>query len=350
MASLAPLHGGTDSGPEPLYDFSTNANPLGPCPFVLSKVREADLTRYPDPAYAGLKRTLAAYHDVSPRRIVVGAGASELILRLIRRTPGPVIALGPTFSEYRRCAQVGRRPFICVRTPAEFLRLQKDCAAIGFVCWPNNPTGATWPLEFVAEAAGNGPLAVDLAYAPLCAGGNLARIEAAARRAFRLYAPNKTYGLCGIRAGYVVTPTIGHSLDVLAPSWVIDRTAEAFLHTSVQPEALRWLDRTLPQIAAWRRALSDDLARTGLQVRESPATFLLARVGQATAVADKLRDLGLRVRDATSFGLHEWIRLGCQPPTAQAVLTRSLRAIVESLSPDLERRPDATCSCHGLAE
>jgi histidinol-phosphate/aromatic aminotransferase/cobyric acid decarboxylase-like protein len=46
MASLHPTHGGTDAMPDPRYDFSSNANPLGPCPSVLAAVRNADVTRW----------------------------------------------------------------------------------------------------------------------------------------------------------------------------------------------------------------------------------------------------------------------------------------------------------------
>ena len=59
MPSLHPVHGGTDSLPDPHYDFSSNANPLGPCPWALAAVRSADVTRYPDPAYTELRTVLA---------------------------------------------------------------------------------------------------------------------------------------------------------------------------------------------------------------------------------------------------------------------------------------------------
>src|SRR5882757_2415387 len=95
MPSLHPVHGGTDSIPDPRYDFSSNANPLGPCPSVLAAVRNADVTRYPDPRYTRLRATLAAHHRTVPERIVVGAGASELILRLISRIEGTVQQLAP---------------------------------------------------------------------------------------------------------------------------------------------------------------------------------------------------------------------------------------------------------------
>ncbi len=39
---LRPIHGGPDGGPEPLYDFSTNANALGPNPVVLEHIQAKD--------------------------------------------------------------------------------------------------------------------------------------------------------------------------------------------------------------------------------------------------------------------------------------------------------------------
>src|ERR1700678_2756393 len=118
------VHGGTDSLPDPRYDFSTNANPLGPCPAVLARVRNADVTRYPDPLYTRLREVLAAFHQISPERIVVGAGASELILRLIRCIDGPVQQLAPTFSEYGLGARLAGRRLMSARSPAAFLRAQ----------------------------------------------------------------------------------------------------------------------------------------------------------------------------------------------------------------------------------
>ena len=191
MPSPHSVHGGTDFLPDPRYDFSTNANPLGPCPSVLAQVRNADVTRYPDPLYTGLRGALAAFHRTTPERIVVGAGASELILRLIRCAEGSVQQLAPTFSEYALGARLAGRRLISVRSPAAFLRAQSAFPGIGFVCWPNNPTGELWPPDFVAAAAAAGPLVVDMAYAPFCDASLAETMEAAASRAYRLYSPNK---------------------------------------------------------------------------------------------------------------------------------------------------------------
>jgi histidinol-phosphate aminotransferase len=327
MVNLAPLHGGPDAGPEPRYDFSSNANPVGPCPSVLAAIRAADVSRYPDPAYTALRARLADFHGVTPKRIIIGAGASELILRFIRQFQGSIPILGPTFSEYARCAQLARKRSYQAENTTDYLRLRRSRRSLGFVCWPNNPTGATWPLEFVAEAACRGPLVVDLAYAPLCPDGMLARIEAAARHAIRLYAPNKSFGLTGVRAAYAITPKPMPALVHQAPAWVLDKTGEAFLAAATEAEALQWLAASRPLYAAWRDKLALALRDRGCEVRSSPATFLLARVGDARRRTADLRAHGVRVRDCSSFGLPEWIRLSAQPPKAQRYFLAQFDAV-----------------------
>jgi histidinol-phosphate aminotransferase len=324
MPSLDPVHGGTDSAPDPRYDFSSNANPLGPCPSVLAAIRNADVSRYPDPKYTELRATLAAHHRTVPERIVVGAGASELILRLISQIDGTVQQLVPTFSEYARGARLTGRKLISVRSPAAFLRAQAEHPGVGFVCWPNNPTGELWAPEFVSAAAAAGPLVVDLAYAPLCDAGHPAAIEAAAAGAYRLYSPNKAFGLTGVRGAYLITPRIDRRLSNAAPSWVIGRDAVALLESATRPRARTWLAQGMPQVRRWRARLAASLLQFGLPVRESPATFLLAKVGNGTRITAHLRSHDVRVRDCSSFGLPQWIRLSAQPPAAQKALLAAL--------------------------
>ena len=110
--ALRPIHGGPDGGPEPLYDFSTNANALGPNPVILEYLRQADPSRYPDPLYHRTHRLLAEAHGVPESHVAVGTGTSELIHRLARWTHlrGPILLLKPTSS----ASTPGLRgPWIC---------------------------------------------------------------------------------------------------------------------------------------------------------------------------------------------------------------------------------------------
>ncbi|HZT00783.1 MAG TPA: aminotransferase class I/II-fold pyridoxal phosphate-dependent enzyme [Steroidobacteraceae bacterium] len=324
MVDLAPVHGGTDSLPEPRYDFSSNANALGPCPPVLAAIRAANVGRYPDPHYARLRERLAAWHGTTADRIVVGAGASELILRLIRHFDRTVLQLAPTFSEYARGAGIARKRVISASSPETFLRAQARQRCLAFLCCPNNPTGEVWGASLIATAARQGPLVIDLAYASLCGSTRAAEIEAAAANAWRLYSPNKALGLTGVRGAYLITPRPVRRLVDEAPSWVIGRDAVAMLEAGIERPAREWLAHSIPRLWRWRTQLADGLQQLRLPVRESPATFLLVDVGNAERISKRLREGGIRARDATSFGLGRWIRLSAQPAPARKALLAAL--------------------------
>jgi len=72
----------------------------------------------------------------------------------------------------------------------------------------------------------------------------------------------------------------------------------------------------MPQLKRWLRTSGASL-ELGLSVRESPGTFLLAKVGNATHVSAHLRRHDVRVRDGSSFWIAQWIRLSAQPLGAQ---------------------------------
>jgi histidinol-phosphate aminotransferase len=143
-----------------------------------------------------------------------------------------------------------------------------------------------------------------------------------------VYSPNKSYGLTGIRGAYLVTPREEAGLAALAPSWVIGREAAALLEASVETKARAWLAQTLPQLHGWRARLAAALRELELTVRESPATFLLADVADGARVAAGLRERGVRVRNATSFGLERCIRLSAQPTGARRALIAALKTLL----------------------
>ena len=321
---LRPIHGGTDEGPEPLYDFSTNANALGPNPVALAYPRRADPSRYPDPLYRRLRRALAEAHGVSPEQVAVGTGTSELIHRLARWTylRGPILLLPPTFGEYARAARALDLPLWEAESPEAFLELLPK-SSLAFLCVPNNPTGEVYPfLEEAARRAG-GALVLDLAYYDL-----MEFPPPLPQTAFRLYSPNKAHGLTGVRAGYLLAPLDLTHFQNLAPSWPLSVYGEAFLHAHLDPEARAWLEGSKRELFRLRGLLAEGLRGLGLEVRESPANFLMVRVGRATEVARALRERGIRVRDCTSFGLPEWLRLSAQREEAIRALLLALEEVL----------------------
>ena len=221
-----PPHGGDVEayreryGREPL-DFSANGNPLGPSPAALAAAREAlaRADRYPDPAARALSTALARAHGVGAGHVICGAGASDVIWRLVGALrPRRALVCAPTFSEYEAalascgCA-VARHE---LRRAEGFALTERICADITggtdlvFLCEPNNPTGLvsqrTLLERVLARCEGAGALLV----VDECFGGfldrpeehSLAGLVEAHPRLFVLGAATKLYGLASLRLGW----------------------------------------------------------------------------------------------------------------------------------------------------
>ena len=158
-------HGGDVYGMEVRLDFSSNVNPLGPPPSVISAMQRAcaQVRQYPDPYCRALTRAIAAHEGVPERSILCGAGAAELIYAYCDALrPKKIAELAPTFSEYSAAAahfgaSVARfslhaPDFTPDETLFSFLESEKPDAL--FLCTPNNPTGKSFPralLESVLQ-------------------------------------------------------------------------------------------------------------------------------------------------------------------------------------------------------
>ena len=88
-----------------LLDFSASINPLGPSPQVIRALATAAplIQHYPDPDCVSVKQSIARRWKISPDRLVIGNGSSELI-DVIPRALGirSALIVGPTYGEYAR--------------------------------------------------------------------------------------------------------------------------------------------------------------------------------------------------------------------------------------------------------
>lgn len=328
-------HGATDSGIAPRADFSTCAHPLGPCPTVLDAVLQADRSLYPDPSYLALRTRLAGFHDVRPDRVVVGAGASELVQRLVRAAPGDVLGWSPTFVEYHRAAlQEGRR-YLSAATESDWLSLVPS-GGTAFLCQPNNPDGRVHAASFLEEASSRCRergclLVLDLAYReflqeapPVPAGAQL------------LWAPNKVVGLVGVRAGYLVASDrdVAHRLSRIGASWILSTEGVAFLEACRLPEASDWIRSRSVELESLATRMRGILQEAGWSRIPGSTHFSAHRppgsgAGPVREAADwvrGLRDLGVRTRDLSNTGLPGWIRFSARPTPELDLLRDALLA------------------------
>lgn len=309
-------HGGPDGGPDAAHDFSTNANPLGPPPALWQAVQTADRRAYPDPHYRALR-----HHLGDAERVLPTAGGAEGIRRLTlaawQTGRREAWVPQPGFGDYAAAAAALG---LAVKPYARAEDIRPSRAALVWLCEPCNPTGASvtaWP------DLGDALVVVDRAYEPLRLAGDSPALPPGA---WQLVCPNKALGLTGVRAGYAIAPAtdaVWAQALTLAPSWVLSAEGVAMLMHWPSDDTRAWLAQSRDTLRAWCAAQRAMLAGLGWQQQPSSTPFWLARPPRADLLP-RLRERGLRLRDATSFGLPGWVRVSTQPPASQQALQLAL--------------------------
>ena len=285
-----------------------------------------DASAYPDASYTALRTQLATFHGVSVQRVQLAASASEFIFRItaVAAQQGASAVWLPqhSYGDYAQAAYAhGLKPTASLHD-----------ASLLWACEPSSPLGqskanmAQW-LQAVDDGATG---ILDRAYEPLRLAGAGSLSGAQLQRVWQLWTPNKALGLTGVRAAYAIAPVncpgaMLSQLEQLCPSWPIGAHGVSLLTAWTQADVQAWLADSLGTLRLWKTqqiALCEAMAWTCLP---SQTNFYVARpslpAGLTLAQAlSNLRVEGIKLRDATSFGLPDHVRLSVQPPAAQCAL------------------------------
>ncbi len=328
--------------PEAVLDFSVCANPFLPPPEVRKVLDTIAINRYPDSEATEFRQYLSAKLGVAPVHILAGSGATELI-RLIALTyfrPGDsVLILEPTFGEYRVACQIAGAGVVKQWARAEenftprieeMVNLIRQLHPKGvFLCNPNNPTGHYLSRQEVArvlEACGDGLLILDEAYIAfveaswssldLISGGNL----------IILRSMTKDYALAGLRLGYAVAnEEIGSALRRVCPPWNVNVVAQKA--GVVTMSDTHYLERCQREIRQAKQFLIGELQRLGFTLVTSSTNFFLVKVSNAQDFRTALLRNGILVRDCTSFGLPQYVRIAAGTLPQCQKLVDAIRAM-----------------------
>ncbi len=241
-------------GDLPLLDFSASLNPLGPPPSVIAAAREAleRVSSYPEPGCPRLTERLAEFHNVPVDRVIVAAGATEVI-SLIAQSLREVLALHayergdpsmsiahlvePTYGEYRRASQLNE---LKLESWGEMgLSWQQEifpdpAAGVFWTGHPNNPTGHVWDRDRLTAKIDNslGMLSVvDEAFLPFLPDESARTlIPAVVTRENLLVVRSltKIFAIPGLRVGYAIaSPDMVVRLAQYQDPWTVTPPAEA---------------------------------------------------------------------------------------------------------------------------
>jgi len=300
-------------------DFSASTSPL-PLPdgiraAVIRSLDRAD--RYPDPLCRELTAALGEKHGLPPEHILCGAGAADLLFRLVlAKRPQKVLIVEPTFSGYGEAlAAAGCQAERYFLREADNFTLMADLLFrikpgldMLFLCNPNNPTGRTVNqallLEILAQCAACGTLLVlDECFNDFmdCPGAHSlsGKVETTANL-FILRSFTKWYPMAGLRLGYVLCSNrpLLDKMRRAGPPWAVSTPAQAAglaaLGESGYSAALSAL------IREQRPLLAAGLAKLGCRVIPGEANFLLFSCPDRP-LDKKLETKGILLRNCSHF-------------------------------------------------
>ncbi|WP_443047424.1 Rv2231c family pyridoxal phosphate-dependent protein CobC [Streptomyces sp. KMM 9044] len=304
----------------------------------------AGLAAYPDGRAA--RAAVAARHGLPAERVLLTAGAAEAFVLLARalEVRRPVV-VHPQFTEPEAALRdAGHTVDRVLLREEDGFRLDPDAvpeaADLVVIGNPTNPTSVLHPAAAVARLARPGrTLVVDEAFLDAVPGER----EALAGRTdvpglVVLRSLTKTWGLAGLRVGYVLAgPETVERLTRAQPLWPVSTPALAAAQACVGPRALAEAAETARRIAVDRSRLLTGLGEfTGRGVRvvegaEGP--FVLLRLPHAAAVRERLRALGFAVRRGDTFpGLDDrWLRVAARDRATTDAFLKALDRALDTI-------------------
>lgn len=325
-------HGGYDYAelkalgldPEKVIDFSVSTNPFMPPPGIKEMLKSIPIDRYPDSNASELRQKLADKLGISGEMILPTNGTTELIrlaaLTYFRKNDR-VLIIEPTYGEYEPACIIAGARIIKYHAPeaTNFIPDMKEITGLirrqrprgVFICNPNNPTGSYLTrreIEEILEALGDGLLILDEAYISFVEKRWNSAVLTGCDNVLILRSMTKEYGIPGLRLGYAVAcREIIESLRLALPPWNINIAAQTVGRAVLDED--KYLEESLRQVSEAKRFLIKEISDMGLKILPSQANYFLVKAGKAQEFRQQLLNKGIQVRDCTSFGLPEYIRI-----------------------------------------
>ncbi|GHF48441.1 histidinol-phosphate aminotransferase [Amycolatopsis bartoniae] len=329
-------HGDREVG-EGLVDLAVNVRLPAPPEWLQRELREAvaDLAAYPDPTAA--TAAVAQRHGRRPDEVLVTAGAAEAftLLATAFRDRNAVV-VHPQFTEPEAALRaVGNEPRrLILKSDCQLeADLIPDDADLVIVGNPTNPTSTLHPAAKLAALLRPGRVVVvDEAFLDAIPGEPEALAEKALSGLVVLRSLTKTWGIAGLRAGYLLAePDLVRRLKAVQPPWSVSTLAARAVVACCRPAALDEADKLAVAAERDRERLVAGLRELGVEVVGEPrAPFVLVKIPGAQRIRARLREAGYAVRRGDTFpGLDgDHLRLAVRD---EATTTAFLRVLARLL-------------------
>jgi len=308
MAPYSPPTGGRAD--KLRLDF--NENTVGCSPKVLDYIRQ-HLDRnifsvYPE--YTETRAALARFFGINENQFALTNGTDEAIQVLVNTyvdDDDDVIVLHPSYAMYRFYSEVAGAAVREIPYRAEDLGFPLDelLAAIRpetkaiLVANPNNPTGTGLGIDAIVRILDSAPHAavlIDEAYYEF-SGVTALPLIAKYPNLFVSRTFSKVYGMAAMRLGVLMTQAENAAFLRKAQSpYSVNLLAAIAVRAAIEDTA--YVEQYVNEVLAARQMIYDGLTRLNIKHYPSEGNFVLFYAGaRAIEIRDKLRDMGVLVRD-----------------------------------------------------
>lgn len=350
--SLADLVGYEQS--KDIIDFCFISNPYYPTPEMLNDLKEhfpTLLKEYPSSNPMMGQKYLAELFQLKPENLIVGNGATELIVALNTTLIDRIAVPVPTFGEYIEKLRQQRDAELYFLKPEENYRLNLE----DYIAWvrsrglkslliinPGNPTGQLFSLdamfEFLQRAKDMELIVVDESFIDFAAESvpSLLPVAKQFSNLLLVRSMSKHCGVPGLRLGYCYSENLYvlNRMRRFIPTWNVNSFAQYFLSMLSSTDAdyhesrihlindVRWLYDRLCEIP-------------GIGVYPTGANFVLFKVkGGMTALEFQtrlLKEHKMYVRDCSNkIGMDKYhIRVASQGREKDSRLVAALGVLLK---------------------
>jgi len=318
------IHGGIQN--DKMIDFSISVNPYVPpwqtalferCKFLADK-------------YLYVEWLEEAFRKKFGNDTVVLAGATEAfqIIGFTLMKDANVIIPTPSYGEYERVARYGARKIFKIPPKNEtdldlesafdlakkMVRSQKTVLILGN---PNNPTGKYLKIKENLSSLNDVIIILDEAFIDFVDYKIIEKIEDQNVIIVRSF--TKSYGMPGIRVGYVKSEKFKSLFERYRSPWAIGNCGYAFMEFLLEDNGdfLRESNSKIREA----KSIFDDFNFS------TDSNFGCVKVDDADKAQAMLDKLGVHVRNCTSFGLKDRIRICIRKPEENEILYQALKLI-----------------------
>ena len=296
------------------------------------------LNRYPDPRQRALKEKVAELKGMSPEQLFLGNGSDEAIDLLFRVFCRPgldnAVSIAPSYGMYSVAAatndiafrEVPLRPDFSLDAEAVLAAADANTQLL-FLCYPNNPSGNSFPAEEIVSLLKRFPgvVVLDEAYIDFSERPSLIPLTREYANLVVLQTLSKAWGMAGLRVGLAVAdPGVAALLDKVKYPYNINIPAQKMALAKLDP-AVR--EAHVREILGERVRVAKALQEspTVLRVYPSDANFLLVKVTDPDGLYARLIERKIIVRNRSRVpGCGGCLRITIGTPSENDRLLRAL--------------------------